>query len=226
MSREIFRSANRQLLTRKYAPERLHAILKYVAEMPVIADVCRRAAISRTSIIYYLAKSERGKPGDAFDLPTGDLDENGHPIMRRFHELWADALSDGIDKVEKAAHMLAVGQPETLTHKGRVQYKVDPDGIRLGLVEGDAGYYLTDEDGNFVPETIVMQDPDMVRFLLKTRRPQVYGDRQSVDVTHRGGVLVVGVKKTEAELEIAYGGKQEIQDVEFEDITDDTAEPK
>src|ERR1035437_851920 len=225
MSREIFRSANRQLLTRKYAPERLHAILKYVAEMPVISDVCARAGLSRSSIIYYLAKSVRGKPGDAFDLVAGE-DEHGNPIMRRFHEMWADALSDGIDKVEKAAHMLAVGQPETLTHKGRVQYKIDPDAIRLGLIDGDPGFYLTDENGELIPETIIMQDPDMVRFILKTRRPQVYGDKSSVDVTHRGGVLVVGVKKTEAELEIAYGGKQEIQDVEFEDITDDTAEPK
>jgi hypothetical protein len=41
-------------------------------------------------------------------------------------------------------------------------------------------------------------------------------------MVHSGGVLVVGIKKTEKELEMAYGGKQEIQDVEFEDVTDDT----
>jgi hypothetical protein len=220
MSREIFRTANRSLLVRKYAPERLQAILTYVAEMPVIADTCRRAGISRSSLIYYLAKSERGKPGDGFDLPTGDFDDNDQPIKRRFHELWADALEDGIDKVERAAHRIAVGQPKPLTNKYGVIYKLDQDKLDLGLTDMEA--YLHDEHGKPIPETIIEQDPDMMRFILKTRRQRVYGDHTSVDMVHSGGVLVVGVKKTEAELEAAYGGKQEIQDVEFEDVTDDT----
>ena len=220
MSREIFRSANRQLLVRKYAPERLQAILKFVSEMPVIADVCRRASISRSSLIYYLAKSEKGQPGDGFDLPTGELDEDGQPIKRRFHELWSDALEDGIDKTERAAHRLAHGQPKVLTNKYGVIYKIDQDKVHLGLEGQDA--YLLDENGKPIPETIIEQDPDMIRFILKTRRRNVYGDHTSVDMVHSGGVLVVGVKKTEKELEQAYGGKQEIQDVEFEDVTDNT----
>ena len=220
MSREIFRSANRQLLTRKYAPERLQAILKFVAEMPVIAEVCRRVAISRSSLIYYLAKSEKGKVGDGFDVVTGE-DEHGNPIKERFHIAWGHALEDGIDKVERAAHKLAVGQPKPLTNKYGVIYKFDQNKLDLGLEGMEA--YLRDENGAPIPQTIIEQDPDMMRFILKTRRRKVYGDHTSVDMVHSGGVLVVGVKKTEAELEKAYGGKQDIQDVEFEDVTDDTA---
>ena len=221
MSREIFRSANRQLLVRKYAPERLQAILTYVAECPVIAEVCRRAAISRSSLIYYLAKSERGKPGDAFDVVTGE-DEHGNPITERFHQAWASALEDGIDKVERAAHSIAVGQAKPLTNKYGVIYKLDQVKLDLGLEGMEA--YLLDDHGHPIPQTIIEQDPDMMRFILKTRRRNVYGDHTSVDMVHSGGVLVVGVKKTPAEFEKEFGGKQEIQDVEFEDVTDNTVD--
>ena len=219
MSREIFRSANRQLLVRKYAPERLQAILKNVAECPVIAEVCRRVSISRSSLIYYLAKSEKGKVGDGFDVVVGE-DEHGNDIKARFHVAWAHALEDGIDSVERAAHRLAVGQPKPLTNKYGVIYKFDQDLLNLGFTEMEA--YLRDESGAPIPQTIIEQDPDMMRFILKTRRRNVYGDHTSVDMVHSGGVLVVGVKKTEAELEKVYGGNQETQDVEFEDVTDDT----
>jgi hypothetical protein len=221
MSREIFRSANRQLLVRKYAPERLQAILKFVTEMPVIAEVCRRAAISRSSLVYYLGKSEKGKVGDGFDVVVGE-DEHGNDITARFHVAWAHALEDGIDKVERAAHRLAVGQPKPLTNKYGVIYKFDQTKLDLGLEGMDA--YLRDENGAPIPQTIIEQDPDMMRFILKTRRRNVYGDHTSVDMVHSGGVLVVGVKKTEAELEQEFGGTQEIQDVEFEDVTDDTVD--
>ena len=220
MSREIFRiSASRALVGRKYSPERLNAILKFAAEMPVVADICRRASISRTSLKYWLTKSEKGKPGDGFDLVAGE-DETGQPIKRRFHELWQESFNDGIDTVERAAFKIAVGQPKPLTNKYGVIYKLDQDKLDLGLIGMEA--YLLDDNGKPIPETITEQDPDMMRFILKTHRRDKYGDHQSVDMVHSGGVLVVGVKKTEAELEKAYGGSQEIQDVEFEDVTDET----
>jgi hypothetical protein len=223
MSRALARkAASRQLVGRKSSPQKLAQILKCLSEMPVIADVCRRTAVSRTGIKYWLEKSQQGFPG--FDLPTGESDEDGKPITRRFHELWADALADGIDRVERAAMQLALGQHEPLTDRGRVQYKYDPDLLSLGLTGPDA--YLKDKDGKPVPETIIKQDPDMIRFLLKAHRPDQYVATQKVDVNHRGGVLVVGVRpKSSAEFDKQTPNKlEQVTDVEFEEITDPTTD--
>lgn len=225
MSREIFKDRNRQLVGRKNTPERLVAILKYATEMPVVVDICRRSGISRTSLEYWLAKSEKGTPGDGFDVVTGDFeDDDVTPIKTRFHLAYYSAFKDGMDIVEREAHLVARGEKqEVLTYKGRVQYKVDPLAFRLGLVPGDPGYYLEDEDGKPIPETIAMQDMDMIRFMLKSHRREVYGDHSKVDVNLRGGVVIVeATKQTPEEFEKKFGGKQDIQDVTFEEVeTDD-----
>jgi hypothetical protein len=223
MSREIFLNRNRQLVGRKNSPERLLAILKFAAEMPVVADICRRAAISRTSLEYWLAKSEKGRPGDGFDVDLGDTEDDGEtPRKTRFHEAYYAAFKDGMDMIEREAHLVARGEKqEILTYKGRVVYKIDPLATALGLQPEDRGYFLEDENGKPIPESIPMQDMDMIRFMLKSHRRDVYGDHSKVDVTLRGGVLVLGAKQTAEEFEKQFGGKQDIQDVEFEEVEAD-----
>jgi hypothetical protein len=42
-------------------------------------------------------------------------------------------------------------------------------------------------------------DPDLAMFILKSRKPQVYGAKASVDVNVKGGVLVVGMRAATSE---------------------------
>lgn len=181
--------------------------------------------MSRTSLKYWLTKSELGKPGDGFDMETGDLDDAGKPIKQRFHETFADAMANGIDTAEKAAWKLVHGQPEVLTDRGHVQYKISPLAIALGLTAADPAFYERDEFGAPIPETILKQDPDMIRFMLKAHRPDVYVPGQKIDVTHRGGVLILTAPlKTSKDFDENIPNKvAEIQDVEFEEVDDNTA---
>lgn len=202
-----------------FTPKRLKTILDTMAEIPVKSIACRKVGISRSTIDKWLKKSETGKPGDGFDVII-----DGEPM--RFHEAFAGKCSEGIDKVEAQAIRVATGEArEVLTHHGRVQYKADPDmAALLGLPLDDPRCYLRDENGEAVPETVPLFEPDMTRFILKTHRPDQYGDRSKVDVTYRGGVLVVGMKQSPEELEQMYGGELELPKLDFvvEDV--DTTE--
>jgi len=61
-------------------------------------------------------------------------------------------------------------------------------------------------------------------FILKTRRPDVYGNKATVDVNVRGGVLVVGMKLDKPEdlplLEDQYR-REGLPPVIFDDAEDD-----
>lgn len=215
--RALVATAKMALVGRKYSPDRLQKLVRFARQMPVIADICRRAGISRTSLKYYMAKSEKGQPGDGFDMTVDD-----EPM--RFHEVFKAAFDDGLEGVEHAAFKLAYGtQREILTHHGRVQYKVDPDMVALGFEGADT--FMKDEHGDPIPETIPLQEPDMIRFLLKTRMPEKYGDRSQVDIMHRGGVLVVGMRKPTKQLEEMYGGIQAIPAIEFIEEEADDVDP-
>lgn len=183
---------------KKNSPERLLRIVRYAAELPVMAEVCRRAGLSTITLRKYLKDSADGSPdsGDGYDMEI-------EGIKVRFHDWFYAAMNDGVDKVEAAAFELAYGEKEeVLSHHGRVQYKYDPDLLALGFPEGPGSYLLDEITGLPIPETIPLQDPDMLRFILKARRRDVYGDKSSVDHNVRGGVLVVGVTaKTSAELD-------------------------
>ena len=193
-----------------YTPKRLKKILDTMADIPVKSIACRAVGISRSTIDYWLKRSENGKPGDGFDVMI-----DGEPV--RFHVAFASSHNEGIDKVEAQAIRVASGEAhEVLTHHGRVQYKTDPEMAQLlGLPLDDPRCYQRDEDGNPIPETVPLFDPDMARFVLKTHRPDQYGDRMKHDVTYRGGVLVVGVKKTAEELDKMYGGEVELPKIDF-----------
>jgi hypothetical protein len=180
-------------------PERLGRCLSYAAEMPVGADVARRVGISYTTLKYWLQKSFEGAPGDGFDIAIGDDDENGtEDNSIRFHEAWDISMLAGVEKVEAITIQRATGYSETLSYQGRVQYKYDPELLatsrELGLAEYVPENYLLDKFGAPVPETIWKMDPDLAMFILKSRKPQVYGNKATVDMNVRGGVLVVPMR--------------------------------
>jgi len=210
---------NNRLVGRKYSPRRLLFIIKCIAEVPVVADVLRRATCSRTALEYWLKKSERGTKGDGFDLQIPN-DEDGQ--TERFHILFRNALKDGVDRVEKAAYEMATGYEEPLHHHGRVKFKLDPDMVKLGIHQDDPLCWLYDKNtGKPIPETIFRRDPEMIRWIMERRRPDDWGRRDKVDVSVRGGVVFVPAKMGAKELDAAFGGKQPVQDVEFEEVTDE-----
>lgn len=218
-------------VAKKNTPENLRRALAYVAEMPVGADVARRMGISFTTLKYWLQKSFEGAPGDGFDVVMGEDDENGtEDNTVRFHEAWDVAMMAGVEAVEAATIRRATGYDEILTYQGRVQYKYDPEMLRdardLGLAEFVPENYLLDKYGAPVPETVYKMDPDLAMFILKSRKPQVYGPKASVDVNIKGGVLVVGVKAATSEalneIESAYR-KEGRPAVTFEDDDEDEA---
>lgn len=181
--------------------------------MPVVRVICERASISRDGLAYWIKKSQAGQLGcgDGFDLVIDGT-------TRRFHEWYYDAFQDGVDLVEEAGFKLGMGKyKEVLTFKGRVQYQIDPELEALGFEGSEA--WLRDENGKPIPETIEKLDPDMTRFILKAHRPDTYVNTQKIDVTHKGGVLVVGAKISSETFEKKFIEKQDQPppiDVQFE----------
>jgi hypothetical protein len=205
----------RGLLSRRDHTKSLKRLLVSARDVPSLAAICRKAGVSRTLLRYWLTLSRKGRKGDFFDVPV----EEGR--TERFHVLFEDAMEQAWDNVEIKAYNLATGvEREILHHQGHVSYLMDPDLIAFGFT-GEAAY-LRDKDGKPIPETVPLLDPEMVRWLLARRRSKEYGNKMQVEHEHKGGVLVVGVTKTSAQLEKDYSMKHaDIEDVEFEDITDE-----
>jgi hypothetical protein len=190
-------------LGRKRSPARQRLILDSLAEFPVKNLATRKAGIHRNTLEYWLKCSAAGHDGY-------DIEWRGHTA--KFHEHYKSAMEEGIGKVEKAAFEMALGYDEVQTYHGRVVYKIDESLWSLGNRGPDA--YLKDENGNLIPETVRKQDPEMIRWILERRRPDKYGKHRKIDVTHKGGVLVVGANLNTEKLEKESGGEQRIQDVE------------
>lgn len=198
------------------SPARLKNLLTAIGEMPVATDACMRAGISYSTLKYWLTKSNEGAPGDGFDVAVMPGED---PI--RFHDAWESAMLYGVERVEKAAIDKALGVLEPLTFQGRVIYKLDPDLLSLGFAGHEA--YLKDANGQPVPETVLKQDPDLMQFILKARKPDVYGTKQQIDVNHRGGVLVVSAVATSsaALAENSADFRADAVDAEFEDLSNE-----
>jgi hypothetical protein len=184
---------------KKNTPERLRRLLDYIAELPVTSDACVRANISTSTLKYWLQKSLEGKLGDGFDIPMGENDENGtDENFIRFHDAWEAAMECGVGLVEKSVLQRATGYSEPLTYQGRVQYRFDPELLAAARADGKPEYvpenYLLDRFGSPVPESVWKMDPDLAMFILKTRKPLVYGAKATLDVNVRGGVLVVPMR--------------------------------
>src|ERR1035437_6338710 len=122
---------------RKNTPERLDRLLRNVVEVPIASDAARRAGTSLSQLKYWLQKSLEGRPGDGFDVALPDDEENGTPDnTARFHTVWDERMAEGLGLAEKAAWALGVGYNEVQSHKGRVQYQIDPDKYDLFVLLG------------------------------------------------------------------------------------------
>lgn len=205
------------LRPRKLSNDRMVRVLTAMTDMPVAADACKMSGISTSTLKYWLGKSQEGQPGDGFDVIL-DPDEPDQVV--RLHEAWNDAVAAGLGRVERAAITRALGYLEPLTYQGRVIYKHDRELVALFGGESVDTYLIDKDTGQPVPESVMKQDPDLLQFILKTRLADVYGNRQTVDINHRGGVLVVSAvaRTSEALLTDAADYKADAMDAEFSEI--------
>jgi hypothetical protein len=192
-------------LGRKRSPERMRIFLDSLAEYPALIYATKKAGIHRRTPEYWLKCSAAGHDG---------YDVEWRGVTMKFHEHYISAIDEGGGHLEEVAFGLATGYDEILTYKGRVSYKTDLVLSSLGHRGPDA--YKKDENGNPVPETVPKFDPKMARWLLERRLPDKYGERPKTGVTHKTGVLVIGVPSKTEKLEKEFGGEQQIQDVEFD----------
>lgn len=206
----------------KLSQERMLSVLNQISKMPVAGTAALASGIHPQTVQLWLAKSKLGLPGDQFDVvlnPDEEYEEDR--VTKRFHEAYDIYLQLGLDVVESAMIQRAIGYEEVLTYQGRVIYKKDPELIELGLP--DYMCTLKDAKGRPVPETIWKQDPDLMMFIMKARRANIYGNKQSLDLNVKGGVLVVGAKAiTGATLnDEERSFRENAIDVEFEEVEDD-----
>lgn len=200
---------------RKSSPERLTKFLDRLMKFPEVYKACAFAGFSYNSLLNYLAKSETGRPGDGFDLTYGDE-------RKRFHQHYADVIQAGVQMVEDGLFRRAInGYYEVLHDKGRVQYQIDPELAGLGLTGPDA--YLLDENRRPIPERIEHQDPDVMLAVLRAFRRDRYGAKESLDVTVRGGVMVVS-PRAKSSTDIEQMERELLAaplDVEFREVEDE-----
>lgn len=213
---ETLRKSRLRVVGKKSSPERLRKFLDTLASVGVMTAACRAAGFSTTSAKYYMAKAADGDP--AFVLTWGDTEGP-------FNELVQVALDNSIENVEACAFHRATGYKEVQVHQGRIQYEIDYEAVALGAEPGSWDSFLKDENGRRVPVTVTKQSEDLQMFILKARRPDIYGAKSQVDVLHRGGVMVVTAPaKTSADLE-ARAAKMKAADaaveVEFIEIEDE-----
>ena len=203
------------LKVRKYSPENLIKFLNQLSRIPRVKDACRFAGFSYESFRYYLAKSEKGQPGDGFDLTYGEE-------TKRFHLHYADVIDGGIQGIEDELKWRALkGHYQTLHDKGRVIYQVDEELAGLGLTGPDA--YLRDEDNNPIPERIHLQDPEVMLAVLRAFRRDRWGLKEQHDVLVRGGVMVVDMRAKNSKV-VEEGEKEVLNtplDVEFREVEDE-----
>jgi hypothetical protein len=190
-------------LGRKRSPERMRIFLDGLAKYPALIYATKKAGIHRRTPEYWLKGSEAGHDG---------YDVEWRGVTMKFHKHYKSAMEEGGGHLEEVAFRLATGYDEILTYKGRVSYKIDPVLSSLGHRGPDA--YKKDENGDPVPETVPKYDLKMARWILE--RHDKYGERPKTDVTHKSGVLVIGVPSKTEKLEKEFGGEQQIQDVEFD----------
>lgn len=197
---------------RKNSPERMSAFLDRIMLFPGVVNACLFCGFTYSTLTYWLKKSATGRPGDGFDLEYGEE-------TKRFHEHFIDCRDAAVQIVEDAYVERAMhGYYETLHHQGRVAYQFDQQLLDLGMTGPDA--YLKDERGKPIPERIQHQDPEVMLAVLKAWRRDKYGAHDTLDITHKGGVMVVTAPaRTSAELETrAVQMAREPIDVEFTDV--------
>lgn len=214
------RSRSYNLRPRKHSNDRMLRVLNAISTMPVTADACMLAGVSVSGLKYWLAKSSEGKPGDGFDV-VFDPDEPEETV--RFHDAWADAMYTGVSRIERVAHQRALGYQEIGVYQGRVIYRHDPELVKMIGYECMDTFLLDPITKQPVPESYMKQDPDMIGLILKARMPEVYGNKQQIDVNVRGGVLAIPVVAESSEALTDQSYKADAVDVEFSEVEDEEA---
>lgn len=209
--RELLKEAVHVVLTekKKNSPQRMKALLDRIQMFPGVVNACLFVGVTYNTLRYWVKKSQAGQPGDGFDLTYGEE-------HKRFHEHFDDCLQTAVQMVEDAYQDRALhGYYETLHHQGRVAYQYDQGLLDLGLSGAEA--FLRDEKGKPIPERIQHQDPEVMLAVLKAWRRDRYGQKDQLDVLHRGGVMVITAPaRSSAELEQrAQRVMSEPIDVEF-----------
>lgn len=210
-------------LAPKCTQERMLAIVRQISKIPCAKDACEMNGVTTAGVRLWLTKSRLGAKGDGFDIVMNPEDDPDDQFTMRFHEAYDAALMDGADSILSVTIKRAMGYLEPLTYQGRVIYKLDPDAIRLGITEGPDAY-LYDENGKPIPESVEKQDPDLMQFLLKGLKPEVFGNKTKVTLDGKvSGVLVVAQKAINGHVmldeEAEY--KKGAIDVEFEEVNPD-----
>jgi hypothetical protein len=107
-----------------------------------------------------------------------------------------------------------------LEYQGKVTYKQDRRLVAKGYPEEET--YILDENGDRIPETIPIIDPEMIRWLLERFKPEIYGKRAiapaAKEPQRTGGVLVVGNPMSREEYERRFCGPQPLTDIEIEGL--------
>lgn len=211
---DVMRKSHVRIVGRKSSPERLVKFLDTLKKVGVLAEAARQAGFTTWTAKWYMAKSENGDPG--FILKWGDIEGP-------FHELVRIALDTAVENIEACAFHRASGYREVQVHQGRIQYEIDHDAIALGATPGSWDAIKKDENGKPVPVTVEKQSEDLQMFILKTRLPEIYGNKQQIDVLHRGGVMVITAPaRSSADLEKqAQKMNEKTIDVEFIEVEDE-----
>lgn len=210
---ELLKKSRIRIVGRKYAPERLIKFLDILSTVGVITEAARQAGFSTTSAKYYMAKAENNDPG--FMLKWGDIEGP-------FHELVKIALEMAVERVEANVYRRANGYQEVQTHQGRVQYEIDYEAIALGAEPGTWEAIKKDSKGKPIPVTVEKQSEDLQMFILKARRPDIYGNKSQVDMVMRGGVMIVNAPaRTSDELAKRAQKLNEPVDVDFIEIDEE-----
>jgi hypothetical protein len=195
---------------KKNSPETFMKGLEALKRRAVYTDAIDAMGICFTTWDYWLAKSEKGQPGDGFDLEINSE-------VQRWHVWVEDAKRRALDKTEGRITDMANGEfMEILTNRDGVIYEMDDWLLELGYTGRAA--YKRDQYGDPIPVKIPKFDVEAAARVLRSKRPEVWGEKKEVNVTGGMGVLVVGAPMKREQLEAQYGGKLEIADVEFEVI--------
>lgn len=210
---------------KKCTPERMLAICKRIADIPVAKDACEMNGVSTHAVKLWLVKSRLGQKGDGFDIVVNPDDDPEDHVEVRFHDLYDQSLKDGAQSILRGAVKRAMGYREPLVFQGRVQYKFDPQKLAQGYEGYDA--YLLDENGVPIPESVEKQDPDLMQFLLKGMMPETFGNKTKVEFEGKiSGVLVVAQKAATGaaieEEEKLYRKDPLMVEFEEDDDSDDT----
>ncbi len=212
---ETLRKSRVRVIGKKSSPTNLVKFLDALASVGVMAEACRQAGFCRTTAKYYMQQAREGVPGLA-NVKWGNIEGP-------FDELVQIAIANAIEEVEVCMFKRARGYDEPQTYQGRVQFEIDHDAIALGAEPGTWEAILKDKNGKPIPVTIMRQSEDLMMFLAKKHKPDIYGDKTQLDVIHRGGVMIVTAPaRSSSELEQqAKKMAAEAVEVEFVEIEDE-----